>query len=124
MSSRPDITPQATQLQQEDLEQLGRLYDMPDKEEVAEFLTSQPFLIPLLTRGYEELERVFGGSVDATLRVEWDPEVPGWAQLVAAVRTGREVDDALAALWRFDEQWFLDVIADTQGALLFDVEFV
>lgn len=88
---------------------------------VQEFLRKHPALIAVLLDAYPHLARIFG-TPHLTLNVVRDSEGEGEDELFAYITTTEPVDEALAKLDQFDEEWFLDQ-DQTEGRLNFSLEF-
>lgn len=67
--------------------------------------------------------RYFGPGTPLALSAERDREASGHTELVVAIGTDLDAEDALARLDRFDEGWWLDALLPVAGVLLFTLEF-
>jgi hypothetical protein len=105
------------------LRQLEEIYVFPQAATVRPFLRTHPQLVEALLEAYVYLQEYFGPEPQMVLEVVSDPEVEGWDELFAYILTALPVDEALARLDRFDQEWFLDQFDWTDGLLNFDVEF-
>jgi hypothetical protein len=88
------------------------------------YLAAHPQVADFLQTGYGQLRRFFGPEASFVLEVVRDPEdsVPS-DFLFVNIRTALPVDDAMARLDQFDEDWYLDQV-DTFGDLVnFNLEF-
>jgi len=103
---------------------LEQLYTFRRPLEVSQFLDTHPFLVPLLVEAHGKIEQYFGPSPDVVLEVVTDPEAIDDRELFAFIRTSFLPDEALGRLDRFDDEWWLDAMDKTLGALCIDVEFL
>lgn len=88
------------------------------------YLAAHPQVADFLQTGYGQLRRFFAPEASFVLEVVRDPEdsVPS-DFLFVNIRTALPVDDAMARLDQFDEDWYLDQV-DTFGDLVnFNLEF-
>lgn len=106
------------------LHQLEEIYSLRQPAAVRRFLRTHSQLVEVLLDAYVYLQRHFGPDPQVVLEVVGDPEVDDWDELFAYVLTSLSVDEALAQLDRFDEEWFLDQLDRIDGQLNFDLEFV
>ena len=96
------------------LEDVLALYTVPKPEEVQDFLEKNPFLIPLVSATYENIEKYFSSYSQVTLDLEIDPE-DGTESLVALVITSLSVEESHKQLKQFDWQWWLKVLDQAQS---------
>jgi transcriptional regulator with XRE-family HTH domain len=75
-----------------------------DEENVHRLLRSDPDLLSLVNEAAEQLSRYFPGA-SVHLRYAVDPEY-GDEELVLAAPFGEDVHTAMAALDRFDQEWW------------------
>lgn len=75
-----------------------------DEENVNRLLRSDPDLLPLVNEAAEQISRYFPGT-SLHLRYAVDPEY-GDEELVLAAPFGEDVHQSLAALNRFDQEWW------------------
>jgi len=106
-----------------EVELLEQWYTFREREKVLWFLEENPFLVSLLLDAYVEVENYFPHS-KVFLEVVSDPEVEGWDQLFAYIRTFLPVDQALAQLDKLDEEWFLDQLDQVDDLFNFNLEVV
>jgi len=106
------------------LHQLEEVYSLRDAAAVSGFLHAHPQIVEILLEAEAHLQKHFGPDSQIELAVVSDPEVEGEEQLFAYILTSLPVDEALARLDRFDEEWFLDQLDRTLGRLNFNLEFV
>lgn len=93
------------------------------RDEVMSFLKAYPFLVPLLEEAYGKIAEYFETFSSVVLEVITEPEAENDRELFAFIRTGLPVDEALARLERFDEEWWLEASDRAQGKLCIHVEF-
>lgn len=104
-------------------DELRQVYSFRDATAVVLFLRVRPNLVDVLLEAQSQLECHFGANPQVVLEIVSDPEGER-DELFAYVRTCASVDDSLARLDRFDEEWFLDQIDRVNGQLNFDLEYV
>ncbi len=80
MSIRNTITPLAPP----DLEQMEQYYQLPRRGEVIDWLEQHPVLVPILLEARNKLRDYFADAA-VSLEVVVDPEMIGYAQLVAFI---------------------------------------
>ena len=103
---------------------LDEMYSFRDATSVHNYLQIHPNLIGRLTEAHSQLQKYFGPERTIVLQVVKDPEAEDSQQLFAFVRASISVEDALAQLDRFDEEWFLDHLEEFGGNFNVEVEFV
>jgi hypothetical protein len=88
------------------------------------YFAAHPQVADFLQASYGQLRRFFGPEASLVLEVVRDPEASVPSDfLFVNIRTSMPVDDALARLDQFDEDWYLDQV-DTFGDLVnFNLEF-
>jgi transcriptional regulator with XRE-family HTH domain len=96
-----------------------------DEKDVWRLLRSEPDLLPLVNEAAEQLSRYFP---DARLRLEYqiDPDEGAYEELFLGAWTDREWTDqdlavAMAALDRFDREWWFHHGRRANGLLIIDV---
>jgi hypothetical protein len=91
---------------------------------VAAYLQRNSDVAWMLIGAKRALQSEFGGSVAIQLAVVTDPDSEEPTQeLFAYVRSPLRLDDALDALDRFDQHWYLDKVDQIGGRLGFDLSF-
>jgi hypothetical protein len=97
-----------------------------DEENVRRLFHAAPDLVPLINEAAEQLSRYFP---DADLRLShmFDPEGEGEELILGAlpyqgVATKQDVDEAMAALDRFDQDWWFANGRRANGLLLVTLE--
>ena len=90
-----------------------------DAEDVYRLLRSEPDVIPLINEAAEQLSRYFP---DASLRLEYAPDPEGGAEeLFLGAWTDLGANEAMAALDRFDREWWFSNGRRGGGLLIIDV---
>lgn len=98
--------------------QLTRRFSITDAEAVESYLKAHTRLPLLLVQAADELEQRFPNS-ELELDVFHDPEIEGADELFVYVKTSLPVNEALAKLDAFDDEWFLEI--DQQSGHVFNV---
>jgi transcriptional regulator with XRE-family HTH domain len=90
-----------------------------DEEDVARLLRSEPDLLPLVNEAAEQLSRYIP---DASLRLEYlvDPE-DGSEELFLGSWSDLDVEEGMAALDRFDQEWWFSNGRRARGLLIVDL---
>jgi hypothetical protein len=89
-----------------EVDRLKAMYRFQDEESVEAFLSSQPNATCILTNALPQLKKFFGHDVVFKLQVIKEDDEQ---QILYAVALWRgRVEDAVAALENFDENWWLD----------------
>jgi len=95
----------------------GYAFRRPD--EIADFLETHPFLVPLLLEARPVIARHFGAETPVVLEVSYDPEDNDLTQLVGFIETDLEPEAALARESRFWDDWWLANVNRGQWRLAF-----
>ena len=107
------------------LEDIAARYTLRRPEEVTEYLSRYPNLIPLVLEVADHIPQYFGADAPLILEVFTDPEsIPVHQELFAIVQTPVSAQDAVERLDRFDEEWWTDAPRPGPGVLVVDFEFV
>lgn len=93
--------------QKDDLLKLAHLYKVVNPQDINEFLQSRPHLIGALEEIPQKASHYFPKNKGVTLKLEVDPE-EGYEELVIRILIDLDPEEALSALDRFDEEWWLD----------------
>ncbi len=103
---------------------LADRFELRNAEAVNAFIEKYPELGDFLKESHRRLRRFFGAEPSFVLEVVRDPEASAPSDfLFVNIRTTLPVDDAMARLDQFDEEWYLDQV-DTFGDLVnFNLEF-
>jgi len=105
------------------IQALGANYSIHDALSTTRFLEDHFYLTSLLNEARLYIARYFPDA-PVTLKLEADPE--GGAQneqLMVLIGTTNSPEVALANLKRFDEDWWLDKVAQARGKMAINVEF-
>ncbi len=87
-------------------------------------LNEEGYLLPLLDEACSILRTLFGSDSELVLERFDDPEsLDGHAMLFLTVLTGIETAEAMRLLERFDEEWWIDHVAQAEGKLQFTVSY-
>jgi hypothetical protein len=105
----------------EDIRAIIELYSFDDFAAARRFLLRRPEACALLIEGYYELLRAFGDAIQPIIHVLHDPEENGDEELLALIRTGLPLDDAVSRLATFDDAWWR-AASRQELSLNFDVE--
>lgn len=102
---------------------LSILYDIPNKQEVDNFLVKYPKLMDFADRAFKQIRKYFSSEV-LSLEVTRDPEVSDYEQLCVYIHTSVTVKEAIRKLNEFDDQWLLDHLVETDNLLSFNLRFL
>jgi hypothetical protein len=91
------------------------MYDLRERDEIREFLKNNASLIPVLSEAYNKLQIYFPYS---TIFAEVIQD-----ELVISVGTTLSPREAKKQLYKFDEEWWLDVCNTSRSKLCITVEF-
>ncbi len=108
------------------MEEVERLYRIPESEEVGEFLRQRPGLAEFLVEAYPHIEKQFGPRVGVELRFPryFDGE-PAEPDLAAKVLCDLEADDACDRMDRLWDEWWKDASGRPESRPLYiGIEFV
>ena len=103
---------------------LNEIFAFRRQPQVAKFLRDHPFLAPLLSEAYLEIEKHFGPSPSVFLEVVTDPEATDDHMLYALIGTRLPPEDALERLDRLDEDWWLGSLDRARNSLCIHVEYL
>ena len=104
------------------IDALKRVYVFEDSKEVDAFLRSHRSVVSTLLDGAEHLRRSFGDDPPLLLAVMSDDGPP--TTVNALVLWRGDPTDARLALRRFDESWWLNILRNVGGRIVFDFELV
>ncbi len=98
-------------------------FHFSDADSVEDFLRKHPFLVGLILEAREQIRRYFGEDCRLALQPFYDPEDPRHPQLLLLIQSDRPVEEKMALLDRFDEEWWFDVDFDAnpQGLLVINL---
>src|SRR5580658_7076037 len=85
------------------------LYSCRERDRVGAYLESHRGVLPVLAEAHRCIQAYFGSGTPVVLSVIPEPADHGIAELFALIATSLPVEQALAAMRRFDEEWWLDV---------------
>jgi hypothetical protein len=102
--------------------EIRRDFVVPDESRVAAFLEERPDVLPLLGHLRQRIAAHFGDD-PVVLERFYDPEMPGPA-LFVTIRTRRSSPEGLAALPRFDREWWLGELGRTAAPLVVTIAHV
>lgn len=108
-------------IEQARLSELDNFYEYREKEQVKNYLLTHPVLINFLQDSYSQLYKYFGSKTAYTLEIVHDPENTHEI-LFVYISTSLAVDQALSALDRFDDEWFLDQTDRLNDSINFNIE--
>ena len=100
---------------------LPKVHYRNDKE-VGTFLTAQPRLIQFLQAAWPILTKHFGKEIELILEVITYPYAIAQDELVGWIQFAGSIDDGLAKLDRFVDEWFLDHMEEVNNQFNFNVE--
>jgi len=86
-------------------QQLERLYQLRNPEEVWHFLEMHQYLVPLLVEAHDYIKKYFP-TADRVLRYAPDPEIVNEEQLILYIATNQDVDEAHEVMEQFDHDWW------------------
>ncbi len=104
-----------TRVREFELDAIERFFVVDDRSAVRSFVIQRPFLVPLLFEAYQEISLYFGNA-SLQLKLITDPEDDS-RRLTVTIMTSLSPDDAVERLQQLDEQWWLDALGRTRGAL-------
>jgi hypothetical protein len=102
---------------------LNVLYDIPNKQEVDDFLVKHPKLMDFAARAFKQIRRYFSSEV-LSLEVTRDPEISNYEQLCVYIHTSLTVKEAVRTLNEFDDRWLLDHLNETNNLFSFNLRFL
>lgn len=99
-------------------------YELRNAADFAEYIASHPQLTGFLQASHRELRQLFGPEFRFVLEVVRDPETSAPnAYLFVNIRTAMPMDEAMARLDQFDENWYLDQVNSFGDLVNFNLEF-
>jgi hypothetical protein len=104
-------------------DRLEVLYAFRDRPKIKSFLGRNSFLTPLLFQVSDRIREFFDASA-VVLEVSTDPDDGNYQELWARIQTDNSPADALPALTRFDEEWWLDASASSHDLLNIKLEYL
>jgi len=112
-----------TRVAESALREIARLYEMAEPPAIEAFLGAHPVVVELLLEAWRHIDSCFAPAPQVRLELVQDPEDDAEPELFAYIRTSLSVEEALAKLRQFDDEWFLDRVHRVAGQLEFSVEF-
>jgi len=106
------------------VEILFNLYSLRDRNKVWEYLELHREILSVLVEAYSHIQARFGSGTPVVLSVISEPTNRQSTELFVLISTSLPVEQALAAMCRLDEEWWLNVPEHQTGMLNFDVDFV
>jgi hypothetical protein len=100
------------------MKDLSRDYQIADEEEILAFLERHPTVAPLLFDIRSNIRRFFGEDpvrLDMSHDPEWPQDDP---ELVVNIQTPLEPEEALARLHKFDDEWWITRLSESQAPLI------
>ncbi len=104
-----------------DLDVLGVKYRFVDYSKVVRFLEENPYLVSLLLEALTPLQTYLPGA-SLFLEVVIDPDALKGDEFIVTARRDWKVEEALEALDKFNDAWWLDNIQRADGKLTITVE--
>lgn len=89
------------------IERLKERYIFSQPLEVLKKLYDNPKLADFLWDAYEEIKKIFV-SEKLELKFLYDPEIVGWEQLIIAIHTDLDGNEAYEKIKLLDYTWWLD----------------
>jgi hypothetical protein len=89
---------------------------------VEAYLTRHPEVKDFIEVAWPNLVRFFGQAIDVVLEVLTYPEEAAHEELVGWVQWAGDVHEGLERLERFDDEWFLDHMAEVETKFNFNIE--
>jgi hypothetical protein len=106
------------------IDKIQDIYTVHLSGEVQRFLYCNPDVAEIILEAYLYLENYFGPAVEIRPEIIRDPEIPGHEQLMVYIVTCLPVDEALARMAQFDDEWFLDQLDRFESDLNFNLEIL
>jgi hypothetical protein len=106
-----------------DLDHLARHYEFRGGNEVASFIRANPEVVAPLLDALDVAPRYFGADTPLALEVVRDPEARDNTELFAFIQSAASVDDALAQLRRFEDDWWAEALYRANLKLMFGLEY-
>lgn len=95
---------------------LEEFYIFENTEEIVVFVGAHIFLENILLEAPKWIESIFGKSVEIHLELHRDPE-ENFEELFIVIKSPYAPKEARKLMDKLGEQWFLDIIEETQGKL-------
>jgi hypothetical protein len=104
------------------IDRIQKDYVLEDRVKVRSFLEDRPSLPQILLEAVAHLKESFGTNVTLQLQVPLEEEVP--ASIYAVVLWTGGLQEARAALQRFDDSWWRESSKKASGRIVFDYQLV
>ncbi|MFN6472572.1 MAG: hypothetical protein RMY36_023265 [Nostoc sp. SerVER01] len=109
------------------MSELSNCYNIPNAEQVEQFLESREDFKTLLIEAHEKIIQCFDLTSSSTstplaLEVITDPEIDNWKQLVVFIPTKKTPEEVARQLEHLEETWWLDA-DNTDGEIAIHVKF-
>jgi hypothetical protein len=119
-----------TNIFQDKLEKLEKLYIFEDRTQVLNFIDQHPFLVPVLLEAPAKIGEYFQYK-HLRLKLEIDPEVKDWNELFLIIVpnfqrteiTDQELEQTLDKLRQLDNGWWDKVAPRIENKLEIDIGF-
>lgn len=104
------------------INELEQLYTFRKPEQVFEFITRHPELVPLLMEAHSKIGQHFPGA-ELFLRMFNDPETTNNANLLILIGSKYDSKETLKRLDQLDDDWWLESLDRVADKLSINVEF-
>ena len=96
-------------------------YSIVDRQTVEQFVSHHPLVLPYIEEVLKIIPDYFDKISGVSLEVSRDPEEPSYEQLFIVIRTNSPVDESIANLRRFEEDWLFPTMQNTGSLLNIDL---
>ena len=103
-------------------QQLERLYQFRNPEELWPFLEMHQYLVPLLFEAHSHIRENFP-TADLILEYAADPEVVDEEQLILSIAAEQDAEEAINALKQLDHDWWFDASRQAYDRLCITVGY-
>ncbi len=101
---------------QEDIKQLENIYTFENSKDIRRFLLTHQHLIGILFEAVMQIKRIFGEEISRCLELHHDPE-EDWEELFVVIKTTYPPEKARKLMDKLGDEWFLDIMDETEGKL-------
>lgn len=101
-----------------------KYFEFRDKPAVELFLQNNLDLVGILNEGLTPIHRIFGQNTKIALMLHEHYDTFEFGHLIAKIQVHDDVDDAIAKLDKFGNDWYLRKIKQLKNRLSFNLEFV
>jgi hypothetical protein len=105
-------------------EHLAKDYIIKKPKDVGEFVSENLYLLDLLEEIPLKLKKFFGENQELSLEFFLDPEDVNWHRLQVKIQTELSVNEAMAKLNNFDEEWWIDNEERSNSKVTIRLEYV